>query len=285
MLPLAAAGVSEGRDPAAELMVDDPREQQAKQQIEQVGTNARDVTCKAARSCEGAAVSFSCTEPSARSAGAESPVQFCPCLLQLSYRNPVHACQQEKASYKAAFSQLRGLKGEVEHLQLLLEQSRKKLQQDFQQWLGMVARQQQTTQAGQTSSGRDDGASSTARSSRPGTATRQFSRSSSEQGDSLLQRPGSSNRGAVLRKAVSTVSSTSTIINTLTTAAAAAVMTRPPGLDLTAVDPKLLQAAAPHLTGNPEADADIIKFFEAKEKLLQMKLLQGAASRKEAGCF
>ncbi|KAF6266655.1 kinesin family member 6 [Scenedesmus sp. NREL 46B-D3] len=86
----SAACVAEGRDVLAELALDDPRELQAKQAIE-----------------------------------------------------------QEKASYKSAFSHLRDLKGEIEHLQLLLEQSRQKLQRDFQQWLGMVARQQQEHQQGQ----------------------------------------------------------------------------------------------------------------------------------------
>lgn len=43
-------------------------------------------------------------------------------------------------------------------------------------------------------------------------------------------------------------------------------------LDLSKIDPQLLQAAAPHLTGNPDADADIIGFYEAKQKLLQLKL-------------
>jgi kinesin family protein 6/9 len=35
------------------------------------------------------------------------------------------------------------------------------------------------------------------------------------------------------------------------------------------VDPQVLQAAAPHLTGNAAADEDIIKFYEARAKLLQ----------------
>jgi hypothetical protein len=40
-------------------------------------------------------------------------------------------------------------------------------------------------------------------------------------------------------------------------------------LDLSQVDPQVLQAAAPHLTGNAAADEDIIKFYEARAKLLQ----------------
>lgn len=225
-LMCTCAGVSEGRDPAAELTQEDPREVQAK-----------------------------------------------------------HAIEQEKSSYKAAFSQLRDLKGEIEHLQLLLEQSRKNLQTDFQQWLGMVARQQQQQQVQtqqDTGSGAADvnapsSSAGAAGSSRPGTA-RQYGRSASTRAGTEL--PASSeplqqatdvlrlqsSRGT-LRKVVSSVTSSSQVL-----ASQPAASTSQSGLDLSKVDPKLLQAAGPHLTGNPEADADIIRFYEAKEKLLQMKL-------------
>lgn len=236
-LPLSlvctCAGVSEGRDPAVELTQEEPREVQAK-----------------------------------------------------------HAIEQEKSGYKAAFSQLRGLKGEIEHLQLLLEQSRKKLQTDFQQWLAMVARQQQQQQA-QTQQDTGPGAAdvdansssaSAARAggSRPGTA-RQYGRSASTRAGTELTtydessqqsvdvlRPQSS-RGT-LRKAVSSVTSSSCLPHSQVLASQPAASTSQSGLDLSKVDPKLLQAAGPHLTGNLEADADIIRFYEAKEKLLQMKL-------------
>lgn len=50
--------------------------------------------------------------------------------------------EREKSSYKEAFAQLRELKSEIEHLQMLLEQSRTKLQKDFEQWMGVMLRQQ-----------------------------------------------------------------------------------------------------------------------------------------------
>lgn len=34
------------------------------------------------------------------------------------------------------------------------------------------------------------------------------------------------------------------------------------------VDPRVLELARPYLTGNAEADEDIIKFYEAKSKLM-----------------
>ncbi|KXZ55340.1 KLP1 protein [Gonium pectorale] len=42
-----------------------------------------------------------------------------------------------------------------------------------------------------------------------------------------------------------------------------------PGGGFAGVDPAVLEAARPFLTGNPDADADIVKFYEAKAKLLQ----------------
>ena len=39
-----------------------------------------------------------------------------------------------KRAYKEGFAKLKELKGEIEHLQHLLEQSRRRLQQDFETW-------------------------------------------------------------------------------------------------------------------------------------------------------
>jgi hypothetical protein len=60
---------------------------------------------------------------------------------------------QEKARYKDAFGQLRELKKEIEHLHLLLEQSRTRLQRDFEQWMGLMLRQQQQAQQAQQQAG------------------------------------------------------------------------------------------------------------------------------------
>lgn len=194
---------------------------------------------------------------------------------------------QEKASYKAAFSQLRGLKGEIEHLQLLLEQSRKKLQQDFKQWLGMVARQQAQQQAQLPDAG--GAAASSSNSSRPSTAGGLSGRSGGSSSSSTIaaahqitgldpvqqqQQPTRPPSGR-LRKAVSAVTAASVLpqqegSSQVLPRALSSRTTQP--LDLSKIDPQLLQAAAPHLTGNPDADADIIGFYEAKQKLLQLKL-------------
>jgi len=54
---------------------------------------------------------------------------------------------QEKAAYKEAFARLRELKQAIEHLQMLLEQSRTKLQRDFEHWMSLMLRQQQAASA------------------------------------------------------------------------------------------------------------------------------------------
>lgn len=208
-------------------------------------------------------------------------------------------CLQEKASYKADFSQLRDLKGEIEHLQMLLEQSRQRLQKDFQQWLSLIARQQQQQQdpqqqqlqqAGEqlvTSSGsRGDGGSNSNSSSRPLSA-RSYSRSSSgstaagRDAGSLAASTSSTSSGSILQKSRSSVHSDHRSSSSGGSIQAARANSRDnlpkfsstantnPGLDLSKVDPAVLEAAAPHLTGNAAADEDIIKFYEARAKLLR----------------
>ncbi|KAF5843229.1 P-loop containing nucleoside triphosphate hydrolase protein [Dunaliella salina] len=54
--------------------------------------------------------------------------------------------EREKGKYKDAFDQLREHKKEIEHLHMLLEQSRLRLQRDFEQWMGLMQRQQQQQQ-------------------------------------------------------------------------------------------------------------------------------------------
>ena len=73
-------------------------------------------------------------------------VLFCSSVItrQLSTR---YVWVQEKVAYKEAFARLRELKQEIEHLQMLLEQSRTKLQKDFEQWMTLMLRQQQAASA------------------------------------------------------------------------------------------------------------------------------------------
>lgn len=63
------------------------------------------------------------------------------------------AIEADKARYKTAFGRLRELKQEIEQLQLMLEQSRTRLQKDFQQWVAVMTRYQQQQQQQQGGGG------------------------------------------------------------------------------------------------------------------------------------
>lgn len=46
-----------------------------------------------------------------------------------------------RCRYKDSYGRLKGLKAEIEHLQLMLEKSRKRLQKDFEGWYEATLRQ------------------------------------------------------------------------------------------------------------------------------------------------
>ena len=138
--------------------------------------------------------------------------------------------EREKTAYKASFERLRELKKEIEHVQLLLEQSRKRLQSDFEQWLQLMLRQQQKpapTAASPAPSGLG------AAAPRSAVSKRSLSFDVPPLGSGVKGTPGVSEgrRG------------------------------------LGSVDEAVLKQAAPLLTGNAEADRDIIKFIQARNEL------------------
>lgn len=49
------------------------------------------------------------------------------------------------ASYKSTIERLKALRTEIEHLQLMLERAKVKLQRDFQQWFSREASAAQVT--------------------------------------------------------------------------------------------------------------------------------------------
>ncbi|GLC59507.1 hypothetical protein PLESTB_001494800 [Pleodorina starrii] len=247
------------------------------------------------------------------------------------------AMDQEKTRYKDAFGQLRELKREIEHLHMLLEQSRTRLQRDFEQWMGLMVRQQQQQQqqqqhqqqqqqGGGGGGGLEGGVAgmpipsasphgrlspvgppavprqawgdpSASTSSSPGPAAARAP------GPLPLPGPGPAMPPQAAWAAASP--STSQSFQYATNGAAAAAYGYGPGpgpgpggggaaagaasvrssgvgplgggggggggsaAALQGVDPAVLEAARPFLTGNPDADADIIKFYEAKAKLMQ----------------
>jgi kinesin family protein 6/9 len=134
---------------------------------------------------------------------------------------------EEKVNYKRGYAELKALKGEIEHLQLMLERSRKTLQKDFESWFSTAARQavaREKADAVRASKG-NGGSVAAVRAS-------------------TLELGGGGGGGAVAE--------------TPRTAAAR-------------------KAAGPMLTGNPQADADIVAFYKARDELQQR---QGQAGKK-----
>eukprot|EP01052_Picozoa_sp_SAG31_P049734 SAG31_NODE_11030_length_1072_cov_2.431655_1_plen_171_part_00 len=128
------------------------------------------------------------------------------------------AIEEEKRAYKEAYGRLKSLKAEIEHLQLMLEKSRKRLQKDFEGWYEATLRQ------------------AIAR----------------EKAQAVRNGKGSLERAALPQQELGLA-----VAETPRTAAAR-------------------KAAGATLTGNAEADADIIAFYKAREQLMASA---GVASR------
>ena len=117
----------------------------------------------------------------------------------------------QKEAYKRGYASLKSLKAEIEHLQLMLEKSRKGLQKDFEQWFVRVAQQ------------------CVAR----------------EKAEAVREQRGGKGKGAALQ-----------------------------GSHLELETPRTAHArmaAGPMITGNVQADADIIAFYKAREELMSKK--------------
>ena len=138
--------------------------------------------------------------------------------------------EREKTAYKASFERLRELKKEIEHVQLLLEQSRKRLQSDFEQWLQLMLRQQQKPAPTATS-------------------------------------PAPSGLGATAPRSAVSKRSLSFDVPPLGSGVKGTPSLSGGGGGLGSVDEAVLKQAAPLLTGNAEADRDIIKFIQARNEL------------------
>ena len=52
-----------------------------------------------------------------------------------------HAIEGEKVVYRDSYEALKGLKHEIEHIQMMLNRSRQQVQRDFEQWLSVMTRQ------------------------------------------------------------------------------------------------------------------------------------------------
>ncbi|NWU35781.1 KIF6 protein, partial [Hylia prasina] len=146
--------------------------------------------------------------------------------------------EEEKKSYKTVYSRFKGLKVEIEHLQLLMEKVKMKLQKDFEVWWSEEAKKFQQEKAETVTS--------------PNTATvyPQFIRSSRHLSpnsssdtsrDSLYEDPAVKNNSITFGNPT--------------------LKTRTPPSSSTPIP----------LTGDSQADADILAFIKARQNILQKK--------------
>ncbi|NXB01331.1 KIF6 protein, partial [Cnemophilus loriae] len=145
--------------------------------------------------------------------------------------------EEEKKSYKIVYSRFKGLKVEIEHLQLLMEKVRMKLQKDFEVWWSEEAKKLQEEPEMVTS---------------PNTATvyPQFIRSSrhlSPNSFSDTSRDSPYEDPAVKNNSITFGNPT--------------LKTRTPPSSNTSI----------LLTGDSQADADILAFIKARQNILQKK--------------
>ncbi|DBA74016.1 TPA: hypothetical protein ACH3X1_010839 [Trebouxia sp. C0004] len=166
--------------------------------------------------------------------------------------------EQEKAAYKEAFARLRELKQEIEHLQMLLEQSRTKLQRDFEHWMSLMLRQQQAASA-------VTAAGLTQASTAPLSPVRSVPRSLS--GAAFEAQTGMPDTALMPRIQNSDRS--------ISTSGGLRASDKIQGGLYENVSPEVMASARPLLTGNPAADADIVKFYQAKAALLYSQPLGG----------
>ncbi|KAL6757573.1 P-loop containing nucleoside triphosphate hydrolase protein [Haematococcus lacustris] len=259
--------------------------------------------------------------------------------------------EKEKLAYKDGFEKLRTLKQEIEHLTLLLKQSRTRLLKDFEQYMALMARQ--GAQQGSTVAGQQDPEDTGFKSPiPPGASQNRTLRDSSDRwqgptgagaasaaptrqpthgpgGGSMpppLQ-PGQGWQGGPPPRqsaaGLSSMGSTGAqgqapqprlawgapapdVGPSPQPAPSLSMRTSGPGLQgpssglpsappgpslqrqgsrepavglrssgaaplpdyMTGVDPRVLEQARPYLTGNPDADQDIVRFYVAKQQLL-----------------
>ncbi|NWY63693.1 KIF6 protein, partial [Erithacus rubecula] len=146
--------------------------------------------------------------------------------------------EEEKKSYKIVYSRFKGLKVEIEHLQLLAEKVKMKLQKDFEVWWSEEAKKFQQEKPEMVAS--------------PNTATvyPQFIRSSqhlSPNSFSHTSRDSPYEDAAVKNNSITSGNPT--------------LKTRTPPNSSTSIP----------LTGDSQADADILAFIKARQNILQKK--------------
>ena len=163
--------------------------------------------------------------------------------------------EEGKRTYKEGFAKLKGLKSEIEHLQHLLEQSRRRLQQDFETWF---SKQQSIT-------------------GRP--ASPAMPPATAQSSHDPVHVPCRASIGASPRRHAAAAS-----IGASPRRHAGAAPAPPqqcwgspakpsaPPAPAAGAGAAVASAQAPMLTGQPEVDAEIMAFYQARDSLVKARL-------------
>ncbi|XP_064914217.1 kinesin-like protein KIF6 isoform X1 [Columba livia] len=146
--------------------------------------------------------------------------------------------EEEKKSYKTMFNRLKGLKVEIEHLQLLMEKAKMKLQKDFEVWWSEEAQKLQQEKPEMVSSSNTVTVYPQLRKPSQHLSINSFSETTRV---SPSEDPAGKNNSIISSNPIS--------------------KTRTPASSSTSIP----------LTGDSQADADILAFMKARQNILQKK--------------
>nr|XP_021145147.1 kinesin-like protein KIF6 isoform X1 [Columba livia] len=146
--------------------------------------------------------------------------------------------EEEKKSYKTMFNRLKGLKVEIEHLQLLMEKAKMKLQKDFEVWWSEEAQKLQQEKPEMVSSSNTVTVYPQLRKPSQHLSITSFSETTRV---SPSEDPAGKNNSIISSNPIS--------------------KTRTPASSSTSIP----------LTGDSQADADILAFMKARQNILQKK--------------
>ncbi|XP_038585628.1 kinesin-like protein KIF6 [Micropterus salmoides] len=170
--------------------------------------------------------------------------------------------EQEKQAYKSTIGRLKALRTEIEHLQLLLERAKVKLQKDFHKWWSQEASSVQESESEARARSRTGSPSGTLQPSSPGTL------------GSRAPAPGStvrdSSAGPVmdLRSFIPKSVPPSTAVPAWQDKSQDGRVTDFAPSEWRALSTTKLSSSSISLTGDQQADADILAFVRARQNLL-----------------
>ncbi|XP_034078070.1 kinesin-like protein KIF6 isoform X2 [Gymnodraco acuticeps] len=171
--------------------------------------------------------------------------------------------EQEKKAYKSAIGRLKALRTEIEHLQLLLERAKVKLQKDFHQWWSREASSVQESEATARVTGSPRGTSQPSSPSTPGFRAPVLS-STVRDSPSEPHPVHCSTSVQDLRSYIPVMAVPEGHDETL----GRTVSDFTPSSDWRSLSTTTLSSSSIPLTGDQKADADILAFVRARQNLL-----------------